>query len=62
MIVQTSYNGVAQSMQSIIDAMIGGTLMSKMEHKVYNLVQEMTLNNYQWSNERGQPKGVGGKF
>jgi len=26
------------------------------------LIEEMALNNYQWSNERDQPKRVGGKF
>jgi len=26
------------------------------------LIEEMTLNNYQWSNERSQPKRVGGKL
>jgi len=36
--------------------------MSKAEKEAYNLIEEMALNNYQWSNERGQPKRVGGKF
>jgi len=34
----------------------------KIEDEAYNLIKEMTLNNYQWSNERGQAKWVGGKF
>jgi len=32
-----------------------------MEDEAYNLIEEMALNNFQWSNERGQPKRVGGK-
>jgi len=32
-----------------------------MEDEDYNLIQEMVLNNYQWSNERDR-KGVRGKF
>ena len=36
--------------------------MSKTEEEAYNLIEEMALNNYQWSSERGQPKSVGGKF
>jgi len=36
--------------------------MKKTEDKAYNLIQEMTLNNYQWSSERSQPKSVRGKF
>ena len=36
--------------------------MSKTEDVAYNLIEEMALNNYQWSSERGQPKMVGGKY
>ena len=36
--------------------------MSKMEEEAYNLIEEMALNNFQWSSERAQPKRVGGKF
>jgi len=46
----------------MIDAAVGGTLMSKTEEEAYNLIEEMTLNNYQWSSERGQPKRVRGKY
>ena len=45
----------------MIDAAAGGTLMSKIEEEVYNLIEEMALNNYKWSSEQGQPKRVGGK-
>jgi len=46
----------------MIDAAARGTLMSKTEDVAYNLIEEMALNNYQWSSERGQPKMVGGKY
>jgi len=36
--------------------------MTKTEDEAYNLIEEMTLNNFQWSTERGQPKRVGGKL
>jgi len=36
--------------------------MNKIEDEAYNLIEEMALNNHQWSNERGQPKRVGGKL
>jgi len=62
MVVQTFYNRVTQPVRSMIDAAAGGTLMSKTEEEAYNLIEEMALNNYQWSNERGQPKRVGGKY
>ena len=32
--------------------------MSKTEEEAYNLIEEMVLNNFQWSNERAQPKGL----
>ena len=32
--------------------------MSKTEDETYNLIEEMALNNFQWSIERGQPKRV----
>jgi len=46
----------------MIDAAAGGTLITKTEEEAYNLIEEMALNNFQWSNERGQPKRVGGKY
>ena len=36
--------------------------MSKTEDKAYNLIEEMMLNNFQWSSERAQPRQVGGKL
>jgi len=51
MVVQTFYNGVIQPVRSMIGAAAGGTLMSKTEEEAYNLIKEMALNNYQWSNE-----------
>ena len=36
--------------------------LSKTADEAYNLIEEIALNNYEWSNERGQPKRVGGKF
>ena len=62
MIIQTFYNGVTQPVQSTIDAAVGGTLMSKTEDEAYNLIEDMALNNFQWSTEKGQPKRVGGKL
>jgi len=36
--------------------------MNKTEDEAYNLIKEMTLNNFQWSTERGQPKRIAGKL
>ena len=62
MVVHTFYNGVTQPVRSMIDVAAGGTLMSKIEEEAHNLIEEMALNNYHWSNERGQPKKVEGKY
>ena len=52
---------MTQSVRSTIDAAEGETLMSKTEDEAYNLIEEMELNNFQWSAEQTQPKRVGGK-
>ena len=62
MTIQAFFNGVTQPARSTIDAAAGGTLMNITEDEAYNLIEEMTLNNFQWSTERGQPKWVGGKL
>jgi len=53
MIIQTFYNGVTQPVRSTINAVAGGTLMNKTEDEAYNLIEEITLSNFQWSTERG---------
>jgi len=47
MIIQAFYNGVTQAVRSTIDAATRGTLMSKTEDEACNLIEEMTLNNFQ---------------
>jgi len=56
MIIRAFYNGVTQAARSTIGVAAGGTLVSKTEDKAYNLIEEMTLNNFQWSTERAQPR------
>lgn len=62
MIVQPFYNGVTQPVRSTINAAAGGTLMNKTKDETYYLIEAITLNNFQLSNERGQPKQVEGKL
>ena len=45
-IVQAFYNGVPQSIRFTIDTAAGDTFMNKTEDKAYDLIKEMTLNNY----------------
>ena len=60
--MHTFYNGVTQLLRSTIDVAAGGTLINEIEDEAYNLIEEMTLNNFQWSSEKTQPKWVGGKM
>jgi len=45
----------------MIDA-VRVTLMSKTEDEVHNFIEEITLNNYQWSNKKIPFKKPRGKF
>ena len=46
----------------INEVVVGGSSMRKTEDEAYNLIEEMALIKYQWSNKRGQHKRVGGTF
>ena len=58
MIIKTFYNRVTQTVRSTIGTAAGSTLMNKTEDEAYNLIEEMALNNFQWSIERGQLGGL----
>jgi len=62
MLIQAFYNGVTQLVRSSIHVAAGRVLMNKTEDEAYNLIEEMTLNSFQWSTEWGQPKRAGGKL
>jgi len=40
--------------QSTIDVAAGGTRINKTEDEAYNLIKEMMLKSYRWSNARSQ--------
>jgi len=46
----------------MINVVTGKTWMNKIEDKAFNLIEEMTLINYEWSSERTPSKKAGGKF
>ncbi|XP_027165399.1 uncharacterized protein LOC113765424 [Coffea eugenioides] len=56
LIVQTFYNGLSFSTKTTIDAAAGGALMGKSPQEAQSLIEEMAANNYQWANERGNPR------
>lgn len=42
------YNRLSGGTRSSIDAIAGGLLMGKTEEAVFQLLEEMVANNYQW--------------
>ncbi|XP_017972490.1 PREDICTED: uncharacterized protein LOC108660447 [Theobroma cacao] len=60
--VQTFYNELIGSIKTTIDVAAGGALISKNAADVYNLLEEMALNNYQWPSERLGPRKVVGAY
>ncbi|KAJ4717030.1 DNA-directed DNA polymerase [Melia azedarach] len=50
--IQLFYNGLNGQTRTIVDAMAGGTLLSKTAKEEYALLEEITCNNYQWPSER----------
>ena len=42
-----------------LDVAAGGSLMSRSQNEAYNLIEEMALNQIQYSTERGGPRASG---
>src|SRR5262249_36764293 len=59
--VQTFYNGLINENKAMIDTAAGGSLNSKTPEAVYELIDEMAMNSYQWQVDRvvsNKPAGV----
>ncbi|XP_075640377.1 uncharacterized protein LOC142612142 [Castanea sativa] len=46
--------------RSMVDATVGGALMSKTHEAAYELLEELASNNYQWPTERAMPRKTTG--
>jgi Retrotransposon gag protein len=55
-LLQTFYEGWTNNTRMTIDAAAGGSLMNRRIGDAYNLIEEMTLNQVQWSTEREPTK------
>lgn len=55
-LVHNFYNGLLYSTRTLIDAAAGGAFMRKNRDESWNLLEQMAMNNFQWSNERSIPK------
>jgi len=51
-IVHTFYNGLSYTKKKTVDAAAGGALMNKNYTEAYALIEDMSQNHYQWTNER----------
>ncbi|XP_027181793.1 uncharacterized protein LOC113780176 [Coffea eugenioides] len=60
LIVQTFYNGLTYPTKMHVDAVAKRALMEKSAEKAQQLIEEMTANNYQWANERGNTRRTAG--
>ena len=55
------YNGLTRTTRTLLNASVGGALMSKSANDAYQLLEHMVLNNCQWPSERvttKKPVGV----
>jgi len=52
LIIHTFYNGLSYTTKINVDAAAGGALMNKDFKTAYALIEDMTQNHYQWTDER----------
>jgi len=50
------------STKMLVDAAIVGALMGKERDEAYELLEEMTSNDFQWQDEKMTPKKVAGMY
>lgn len=48
LLVQTFYNGLSSSNRTLVVAAAGGAINNKTEDDAYELIEQMSINNYQW--------------
>ncbi|XP_073014551.1 uncharacterized protein [Primulina eburnea] len=59
--IELFYNGLDGPTRGNVDAAAGGTIFSKTPDEAYDLLEQMTINSYQWPSERSgsrKPAGV----
>lgn len=58
--IELFYNGLNGQTRTTVDAEAGGTIFAKSPEQAYELLEQMTINSYQWPSERaGVKKQVG---
>ncbi|XP_075500024.1 uncharacterized protein LOC142538597 [Primulina tabacum] len=58
--IELFYNGLIGQTRGTVDAAAGGTIFAKSPEQAYDLLEQMTINSYQWPSERsGVKRAVG---
>ncbi|XP_075486399.1 uncharacterized protein LOC142526010 [Primulina tabacum] len=50
--IELFYNGLNGQTRTTVDAAAGGTIFAKSPEQAYDLLEQMTINSYQWPSER----------
>ncbi|XP_075485255.1 uncharacterized protein LOC142524976 [Primulina tabacum] len=50
--IELFYNGLNGQTRGTMDAAAGGTIFAKSPEQAYDLLEQMTINSYQWPSER----------
>ena len=54
--MHTFYNGLGNSVRTIIDASEGGALMKKTTDQAYEILEDIATNTNQWPRDRSAPR------
>lgn len=52
MVLHNFYNRLLQATRTLVDVAADGVILNETYQEAYNLIEEMSLNNYQWSKEQ----------
>ncbi|XP_073018256.1 uncharacterized protein [Primulina eburnea] len=60
--IELFYNGLTGKTRGTVDAAAGGTIFAKSPDQAYDLLEQMTINSYQWPSERSGVKRSAGVY
>ncbi|XP_073061875.1 uncharacterized protein [Primulina eburnea] len=60
--IELFYNGLNGQTRTTVDAAAGGTIFAKSPAQAYDLLEQMTINSYQWSSERSGVQRTAGVY
>ncbi|XP_073061662.1 uncharacterized protein [Primulina eburnea] len=60
--IELFYNGLNGQTRGTVDAAAGGTIFAKSPEQAYDLLEQMTINSYQWPSERAGVKRTAGIY